>query len=410
MRNSTTINSDEVMNDAFIDLVDYYDKRLIVMYGGAGSGKSVASAQIIVMSMLQGRNQLIVRKVARTLKRSVFSEVLKALDQLEVADLFKINYSDMTIRCQTGSVAYFVGCDDAEKLKSITPPSGMFNDVHIEEATEISEDDFLLIDSRQRGDSKLPRRMFLRFNPIRQSHWIKRELFDSGKYECLFHKTTCEDNKFLSDIDKQRYRNYKDQSDYMYNVYYLGNWGVIGGVIFDYSVATEKPERLTGIKPTYGLDFGWNNPSAIVRVYSDDSIIYVDEEIYQKELTNERLAELAKRFTEGSIIYCDSAEPKSIQKLRSLGVSALPVKKGAGSVLSGIRYIQGKKLIVNQSCVNLINELDSYHFKKDKNGEVMEVPELTDDHAIDALRYALEEKMNQSETVIGYPNTTIGWQ
>jgi len=372
------------------------------MYGGAGSGKSVSSSQIIVLSMMNGRNQLIVRKIARTLKRSVFNEVQKAMWQLNLNKYFAVNRSDMTIKCINGAVAYFVGCDDPEKLKSITPPKGMFNDIHIEEATEITFEDFMIIDTRQRGESNLPRRLFLRLNPIHQNHWIKKTFFDGDKYDVYAHHTTCLDNRFLSDTDKERYENYKNQSEYMYSVYYLGNWGVLAGVIFKYTVVKERPETLRGVRASYGQDFGWTNPSATVRTFSNDSTIYVDDEIYETKLTTDRLAEQLREFAKDEVVWCDSEDPRTITQLKGLAIQAIGVKKGQGSVIAGIKFIQNKTLLINERCVNLIKELESYQWGKDRQGNEIDKPEKTNDHAIDALRYSLEEEMLQTRVIVGW--------
>src|SRR5690554_3189 len=340
----------KIFNQKFLPLIDFYDNHVIVMYGSAGSGKSVASADIIVLSLLNNRNQLIIRKVARTLRRSVFAEVQKSIQRLKVSKYFKINKTEMTISCVNGYEAYFVGCDDPEKLKSIVPKKGMFNDIHCEEATELSFDEFMIIDSRQRGEDPRPRRIFLRFNPVHHKHWIKTEIIDSGKFDVLEHHSTYRDNRFLSDIDKERYENYKNQSDYMYQVYALGEWGVLGDLILQWEVVKSNPIR--GGSIYYGLDFGYVNPTAAVRVYGSEKEIYVDEEIYETKLSNEELAALLKPFLGDAYICCDNEDPRSIAALRNAGISALATKKGKGSVIGGIRYLQGKKLYINERCVN----------------------------------------------------------
>ena len=377
-----------VMNEKFIDLVNYYDKLLIVMWGGAGSGKSVSSAQIIVLSLLNGRNQLVVRKVARTNRNSVFSEIKERIEQLQIGRFFNVRESDMMIKCMSGAEAQFVGCDDVEKLKSIKPTKGLFDDIHIEEATEISYTDFLQISTRQRGMSNRPRRMFLRFNPIYENHWIKKEIFDSGNYDFYNHHSTMFDNRFLSQQDKDKYENYKNIDLYMYKVYCLGEWGLLGHRIFDkFEVVKEAPSMKPNF-PSYGLDFGYENPAACVRRYEDSEIIYLDDEIYERKLTNRQLADLLRDFLKGAIVKCDSAEPKSIQELREYGINALSAKKGAGSVLSGIKQLKSKRIIINERCVNLIAEFNIYRRKVDKNGNVLEEPVDANNHGIDATRYA----------------------
>lgn len=383
---------DRVVNPSFMELLNFYDKRMILTYGGAGSGKSVASAQIAMLALLQGRNQLIVRKVARTHRHSTFAEALAALDQLKIGKLMQVTRSTLLIRCVNGAEAHFVGCDNVEKLKSIRPTKGMFDDIHIEEATELTLQDLYVIDTRQRGISDKPRRMFLRFNPIYASHWIKKEFFDSDKWDALLHKTTYKDNLFLSEQDKQKYESYKNIDEYMYNVYALGEWGLLGGVIFDkLDIVNDKPQELAGIKPLYGLDFGYEHPSACIRVFCNDNTIYIDDEIYERKLTNDELAKEVLPFSAGELVVCDTAEPKSIKELQRHGVKAIPAKKGQGSILTGIKFIKERRLVINERCVNVIAELEQYRRKVASDGTYLEEPVDANNHAIDAIRYALEQ-------------------
>jgi phage terminase large subunit len=389
-----------LINPAFYGLLTYYDKSIILMRGGAGSGKSVASAKMIVLSLIDARNQLVVRKVAKTLRTSVFTEVKKAIDELEVNDLFKIHDTSMLITCLANDCeAHFVGCDNVQKLKSITPSKGMFDDIHIEEMTEISLSDFEVLTTRQRGESNTPRRIFGRFNPIFDTHWIKTEIYDSGKYDFLDHHTTYKDNIFLSQIDKDKYEAYKEKSPYLYQVYALGQWGVLGGLIFpDFTEVDTKPGQLAGINPLYGQDFGYENPAATVRVYlcNKQKILYIDDEIVESKLSNADLANLLRPFLKDDFVICDSAEPKTIEELRGYGIKAIAADKGPGSVLSGIKFINSFQIFINRRCVETLKEFKTYQRKLDKQGKTTEQPLKENDHCIDAIRYAIERQIKQS--------------
>ena len=402
----TLKNIRRVVNARFLPLLDYFGKRLVVMYGGAGSGKSVASSQIMILSMMQGRNQLVVRKVARTHRFSVFAEARKTINQLKLNKFFQVSEHKLYISCISGAEAYFVGCDDVEKLKSIVPARGIFDDIHIEEATELSLNDFYVIDTRQRGQSGKPRRIFLRFNPIYKHHWIYKEFFETDKWgnNILKHHSTYKDNRFLDKQDIEKYENYKNIDPYMYNVYTLGNWGLLGERIFDFKVVPDDFD-IAG-DTVYGLDFGYVNPSAFVRVKHNPKEILVCDEVYEKGLTNKDIALEVLPLAGENLLYCDSAEPKSVDELCSYGLYAVGAKKGGGTVLSGIKFMKSKRIYVKEKCVNVRRELETYHRKKDKDGNVLETPVKENDHSIDAIRYALSDAIwNYLESV----GTNVGY-
>ena len=152
--------------------------RYQIFFGGAGSGKSVFLATRAVLDTLRGRNTLVVRQVARTLRTSCWNEIVKAIHRLGLESLFQISKTEsvITARCN-GAQLLFAGLDDVEKIKSITPARGPLTDIWIEEATECAREDFKQLDKRLRGQSAHRKRLTLSFNPITQTHWIYREFF-----------------------------------------------------------------------------------------------------------------------------------------------------------------------------------------------------------------------------------------
>lgn len=168
----------ELTNDIYYPL--YKDtSRYLVLYGGAGSGKSVFAAQKILVRMLteQPHRFLVARKVARTLRFSVFSLFQDMIAQWELTPLFKVNKSDMTITCINGNQILFAGLDDPEKLKSIAGITGIW----IEEASELEQKDFQQLDLRLRGPTKYYKQIILTFNPISALHWLKKVFLISRK-------------------------------------------------------------------------------------------------------------------------------------------------------------------------------------------------------------------------------------
>ncbi|GAG51298.1 unnamed protein product, partial [marine sediment metagenome] len=180
----------------------------------------------------------------------------------------------------------------------------------------------------------------------------------------------------------------------------LGNWGILGDLIF----TNWKIEDLSGIRNTFGtyyngLDFGFSNdPSAAGRQAIKGKKLYILQElIYEKGLTNDAIAGKLKPAIGKEYIRCDSAEPKSIAELRGYGIEALPAKKGQGSVNFGIQYVKQFEIIIDRKCQNAINEIQTYQWKKDKDGNVINVPVDRDNHFMDEIRYALNDRIFERE-------------
>jgi phage terminase large subunit len=361
--------------------------RTQIFYGGSSSGKSVFLAQRVVYDLLRGnRNYLIARQVGRTIRGSVYTEITKVITAWGLSALFTINKSDMVVTCQNGYQAVFIGLDDVEKVKSITPVKGSFTDIWIEEATETDRATVKQLIKRQRGGSEnQPKRITLSFNPVLKSHWIYQEYFaligwedkqtqfKSGDLSIL--KTTYKDNRFLTDDDRRDLENESDA--YFYNVYTMGNWGVLGNVIFtNWSVEDLSGMREQFTNRRHGLDFGFSgDPAAMPNTHYDRmrKTIYIYDELYARDLTNPELAGLIKPMIEDDELTADSAEPKSIRELKEHGIRVKPARKGKDSVTFGIQWLKQHKIIIDKRCINMQNEAQSYN------------------HLWDALRYAYED-------------------
>ena len=407
----------EVFNDIYVDYLD--DQTPIqIFYGGASSGKSVFLAMRVVYDLIQGgRNYLVCRQVGSTLRGSVVQEILKVIDSWKVSKYFVHNKSLGTLTCENGSQAIFIGLDDVEKIKSIVPAKGVFTDVWVEEATETAEAAVGQLFLRQRGGSEnVQKRLVMSFNPILQTNWIYTTYFknigwadDQKEYrsdELLILKTTYKDNKFLTKQDVDRRENEADK--YRYDVYSLGNWGILGSAIF----RNWRMEDLSGMSAQFtvhrhGLDFGYSSDPASVLVSHYDRMrktIYIYKELYETGLTNDILAEHIKDLIGTQHVVCDSAEPKSIAELQKHGVNAYGAKKGKDSVLHGIQWLQQQQIVVDVSCINMKNELMQYKWKEDKGGNALPIPLGVGDHLIDALRYAYEtESLYGTMVVIENP-------
>jgi phage terminase large subunit len=312
----------------------------------------------------------------------------------------------MEITCKNGYQAVFRGLDDIEKVKSSTPLKGVFTDIWIEEATELTEDIIGTLRKRLRGKTGTDQRktITLTFNPIYKTHWIYKKYFLHNWIEgenlyqsddLLILKTTYKDNRFLTHDDIYELENEKDE--YLYNVYTLGNWGVLGDLIF----TNWETRDLTEIIPHFdyirnGLDFGFDpHPTAYNRTHYDRKrhVLYIFKEFNELGLTNAMIAERLKPIIGSEPIVCDSAEPKSIQELINYGINAIEAIKGPDSIRFGIRWLKGlNRIVIHTGCQNTINEFGLYQYKKNKDGETLPQPVDKFNHHIDNIRYQYEDE------------------
>lgn len=237
---------ESVINDCYLDLLDN-ESRYLILYGGAGSGKSVFAAQKIILRMLDEDNHkfLIVRKVAKTLRESTFSLLRGVIADWGLSHLFEINKTDMTITCKNGNQIIHAGLDDVEKMKSIHGITGIW----IEEASEVEQQDFQQLDLRLRGYTSNYKQIIISFNPISALHWLKTVFFDNKKVNSTIKHTTYLDNKFIDDSYKDVLEGMKIDDPYYYQVYALGQFGVLGQTIFNAQIVNERINQIKDNKP-----------------------------------------------------------------------------------------------------------------------------------------------------------------
>lgn len=240
------IEIEEIVNTWAQPILDD-NSRYLVLYGGAGSGKSVAAAQKMIIRMLEekGHKFLVVRKVANTMRNSVFSLLRGTIADWGLSELFQINKSDMDITCKNGNQIIFAGLDDVEKLKSVHGITGMW----LEEASEMLQEDFQQLDLRLRGQTRNYKQIMISFNPIDITHWLKKVFFDNKKPNSTVIHTTYRNNAFIDDEYKHTLEALKDQDPYYYSVYALGEWGVLGKTIFPAQIVSERIAYLRNRQP-----------------------------------------------------------------------------------------------------------------------------------------------------------------
>lgn len=387
--------------------VNRSQKRYIVMKGSAGSGKSVDTAQNYIIRLMEdkGRNLVAMRKSDITNRDSTFAELTGAIYRMfgdKAEQYWKINASPLQLTCiPNGNKIIFRGMNDdkqREKLKSITFQRGKLTDVWLEEATEFTQADIEIIDDRLRGE--LPPGQFyqirMTFNPVNKNHWIKKVFFDIPDDNVLTHHSTYLTNRFIDDAYRARMERRKIVDPEGYQIYGLGEWGEIGGLILHNWEIRDVSQNLNDYDDVaIGQDFGYNHANAILLLGIKDDDIYILDEIYLHEKdTSEIIQETIRHgIPAHRTMWCDSAEPDRIKEWTKAGYRARPVDKGGskGSVNAQIDWLKQRNIYVHPHCVNTAKEMQQWKWKKDeRTGEYLDEPVPIMDDAMAALRYGVE--------------------
>jgi phage terminase large subunit len=367
--------------------------RFEILYGGAGSGKSYAACQYIIARALASprRKFLCLRKVARTLRFSVFALLIEVINNMGAEKLFKINRSELTIECvYSGAFIMCMGMDDPEKLKSIFGVT----DVFMEEASEFTYEDFKQINLRVRGGRE-KKKIILAFNPINALLWIKDYFFDHPKHNARITHTTYTDNVHIDEEYKQELMNLEHVDRYFYEVYTLGKWGILGNNVFhNFVIENFGLQEDDFDMNCFGMDYGFNHASVMLKIGFYDGELYIWDELYRKKLTNPELIREGKRFDPAyreHFYSVESAEPDRLKEFRQEGWMVDPAKKGKDSVKQGIDYLKRFKIHVHEKrCPNTAREIRLYKYRETRDGQVLDEPVEIEDDTIAALRYAVE--------------------
>ena len=383
-----------------------YKGRYRVVKGSRASKKSTTTALNMIYRIMTypNSNGLVIRKVFRTIKDSCFSQLKWAIHRLKVDKYWKATNSPLELTyLPTGQKILFRGLDDPLKVTSVAVDKGSLCFLWIEEAYEImSEDDFNMLDESIRGQvpDGLFKQITLTLNPWNDRHWIKKRFFDTEDKDILAITTNYKCNEWLDESDLKVFETMKTHNPKRYRVAGLGEWGVVDGLVYENvredrfnkeDVIRNNPD----IKPVFGLDFGYtNDPTALFCGLLDleNYKIYVFDELYEKGLSNKNIyKEIEKMEYRKEKIIADSAEPKSIDELKDLGLYRIsPAKKGKDSILNGVQFIQNFQIIVHPRCVNFMTEITNYQWAKDKFNKAINEPIDDFNHLMDAMRYAVE--------------------
>ena len=373
--------------------------------GSAGSGKSVDIATDFILKLsdikYKGANLLVVRQTETSHKDSTFAELLSAINRMGLQNFWSYTLTPLTLTCKTtGNMIIFRGFSDQrarERVKSITFPQGKLCWIWCEEATELQESDCDILDDRLRGQLDNPNlyyQMTFSFNPVSASHWIKRKYWDYESDDIFKCHSTYLDNRFLDKSYHKRMMMRKEQDPEGYQVYGLGKWGELGGLILtNYVVEDLSTDFNRYDNVLYSQDFGYNHANCILEIGFKDDEIYVLRELYVHEKDTDEIIQLANEmgFDKHKKMWCDSAEPDRIKMWQKAGYRAEGVKKEQGSVNAQIDYLKQHKIHINGCCLNTIKEIQQWKWQKDKStGLYIDTPVDFMDDAMAALRYSVE--------------------
>lgn len=371
----------------FQDLLDS-TKRVNVFQGSSRASKTYNILIYFVYKLLQEDNKTlsIVRKTLPALKGSVLRDLKEILLMFDVYDQEKWHSVDGYYELGTNIIEWF-SVDDETKLR------GRKRDyLFINEGTEVSYDEYIQLILRTSG------LVVIDLNPSLWKSWI----YDlEGQDDVQYNLVTYKDNPFLPQVQVDEIEKLKERDPNLWRIFGLGLKGVPTKMVFTHQqiyVDLPPSSRLLG----YGIDFGYNDPSTLVRVYKDGESIYCEEMLYLKNVTITdfiyKIKDLGINLSDDFI--ADSASPQSIEELRRSGINCKPVKKN--SILHGIDMIKRSNFFVHGFSKNLQEELQLYIWKTDKNGNNLDEPVDSDNHLIDGIRYVLEMKVHRNTGVYVY--------
>ncbi|MEI4316243.1 PBSX family phage terminase large subunit [Streptococcus suis] len=393
-----------VFNKHIYDKLEDYNTFTEIHYGGASSGKSHGVIQKVVYKACKDwkhpRKVLFLRKVGSTVYDSIFEDVKQCLDAWDLLDKCKVNNSAYRIELPNGAQFIFKGLDNPEKIKSIKGIS----DVVMEEASEFTLDDYTQLTLRLRDRKHKQKQIYLMFNPVSKVNWVFNAFFVKRPKNTVIYQTTYKDNRFLDDVTRENIEELANRNEAYYKIYALGEFATLDKLVFPkYEKRLLNKDKLAHLPSYFGLDYGFiNDPSAFLHVKIDDENkkLYIVEEYVRKNLTNDKIAEAIQNLGYGKEeIRADSAEKKSNQELRNRGISrVIDALKGPGSVMQGIQYILQYDIVVDERCVKTIEELENYTWKKDKKtNEYINEPVDSYNHCLDAVRYAIQDRIYQAK-------------
>lgn len=395
-------NVPDVFHSAIRDIRD--KKHLeYVFKGGRGSTKSSTVAMMIV-ELLRNHHDIhavVCRKVGNTIKDSVYNKIKWAIGKQEFTEEFDSKLSPLEITLKaTGQKIFFRGADDKDKIKSINPEFGYIGILWFEELDQFagSEEIRSIEQSAIRGGELAW--IFKSFNPPKtKNNWANRYVLEP-KENRVVHSSTYHDvpPEWLGKPFLDEAEHLKEVNPSAYDHEYGGEANGNGGNVFEYlEIRTITDEEISHMDRIYsGVDWGFfPDPFAYIRLAYDHAreTIYLLDELYVNKWSNAKTGQwiIDKGYTDYEIT-CDSAEPKSINDYRDMGIPARGAIKGAGSIEYSFKWLQVRKIVIDPTRTpNAYKEFVNYEYERDKDGNVISGYPDEGNHLVDAVRYSLEK-------------------
>ncbi len=366
--------------------------RIIINEGGSGSSKTVSLAQLMATILLEEERAriTITRKTLPSLKASAMRDFLDATKELGIYKEWRYNKTDHIFKYKKCEVD-FLAIDDPMKVRSRRRDYLWMN-----EANEFDLEDYRQLAMRT------SRQIFMDYNPSHQYHWIYDEV--QTRKDCVVIRSTYKDNPFLPDELVREIENYKTKDNNFWRIYGLGLKGMAEATIYSHwQLCDELPANADRI--FWGLDFGYNNQTALLKIAKKDETYYWEEKLYERYLTNRDLIEKMNdmKVSKEETIYGDAEEPSKIKEIQEAGYNIQPTHKGKDSVKVGIDEIKARGFYITKSSLNILKEAKMYSWKV-VNGKPIDEPVKVKDHLMDAGRGAIHTDI--AEGVGGFPDQT----
>ena len=360
-------------------------KRIRALPGGTSAGKTIGTLEVLIDASQIDTSPTLTSIVSESiphLKKGCIRDFKKIMKEQGYWKEKRWFETDKTYTFETGSQIEFFGADQAEKLRG-----GRRDRLFINEANNISFNAFEELEVRTKEF------VFLDWNPTNE-FWYYTEV--QGRRDDVDELTlTYRDNEALDESIVKSIEQRKGRKGW-WQVYGEGQLGEVEGKIYrDWQILDETEMPKFARLERYGLDFGYSNdPSSLVAIYYADGGYILDEVLFLKGLSNKQISDTILNQPQ-ALVIADSAEPKSIDEIRGYGINILPAEKGKDSVAYGIQLVQNQKIAVTKRSVNIIKEYRNYLWETDKNGAILNVPEHTFSHSMDAIRYALTSMIQE---------------
>lgn len=366
-------------------------RRICILQGGTRSGKSHSTLQWLLVQALTQPNIVIsiVRKSFPSMRVSIMRDWISILKELGIWDDNQWSATEHIYTFDNGSMVEFMSIDSSEKRK------GSSRDyLFVDEANELSKEDWFQLFIRTRKKS------IIAYNPsFGTSHYIFTEI--QTHPEADLYISTFKDNPFLEKQLIEEIERLKDINPEYYKIYGMGLPGNNVGTIFSINIIDEVPDNAQFV--AFGMDYGFSvDPTTLIAVSKRDTTLYIDQLLYRTGMvTGDIIRELKGLDIGRNEIWGDSAEGRLIEEIFRAGFNIKPVKKGKDSVRLGIDLMQQWKLCVTKRSVDTIREFSEYVWTVNKNGNFENIPVDYSNHSIDAIRYVVQERLNNKRINAG---------